>query len=48
MLDYQNNRAALSILQANTRKNIIAKYTQQYVWDCIHEKYQEILSKREL
>lgn len=48
MRDYQNNRAALSILQANTRKNIIAKYTQQYVWDCIHEKYQEILSKREL
>ncbi|MRJ07501.1 glycosyltransferase family 1 protein [Ornithobacterium rhinotracheale] len=48
MRDYQNNRVALSILQANTRKNIIAKYTQQYVWDCIHEKYQEILSKREL
>ncbi|MGQ2117399.1 glycosyltransferase family 4 protein [Ornithobacterium rhinotracheale] len=48
MHNYQHNQVALSVLKHNTRKNIIAKYTQQYVWECLHEKYEQILSETKL
>ncbi|WP_406629069.1 glycosyltransferase family 4 protein [Ornithobacterium rhinotracheale] len=46
MRNYQHNHVALAVLKNNTRKNIIAKYTQQHVWECLHEKYNEILAEK--
>ncbi|MGV4438329.1 glycosyltransferase family 4 protein [Ornithobacterium rhinotracheale] len=48
MRNYQHNHVALAVLKNNTRKNIIAKYTQQHVWECLHEKYEQILSETKL